>query len=60
MAITIGRWISGISVVEPNFETVEAKLRAAQGRSFFGCGYVRIEYSCRHFNNVLTLTIPYI
>ena len=35
MAITIGRWISGIGVVEPNFETVEARLRAAQGRLFF-------------------------
>jgi len=35
MAITIGRWISGIGVVEPNFETVEARLRAAQGQIFF-------------------------
>ena len=40
VAIAIRRRISDIGNVEPSFETVEARLRAAQGRSFRG------EYVC--------------
>ena len=35
MAIAIRRRISDIGIVAPGFKTVEARLRAAQGRIFF-------------------------